>query len=79
MRPAMTDPTLVRVREATAAYAGAVRETQRFFDRLDDTIDPAVLAEYANLLRREDAARTARRDALDAAGVNVGSIDNPDG
>lgn len=75
----MTDTTLIRVQEAAAAYAGAVRETQRFFDRIEDTDDPSVLAEYANLLRREDAARSDRRDAIRTAGIDVASIDGPGG
>ena len=74
----MADQTLIRVRETAAAYAEAVRQTQRFFDRIEDTDDPSVLIEYANLVRREEAAQADRLDALEAAGIDVPSIDNGD-
>jgi hypothetical protein len=58
----MADKTLIRVRETALAYAEAVRTTQRFFDRLEDTGDPSVLAEYAALVEREtvDGGTTER-------------------
>ena len=62
--------------DAALAYAEAVRQTQRFFDRIEDTDDPSVLIEYANLVRREEAAQADRLDALEAAGIEVPSIDN---
>jgi hypothetical protein len=74
----MADKTLIRVRETALAYAEAVRTTQRFFDRTEDTTDPAVLAEYAVLVEREKEAEEERLDAIVAAGIEVPSIDESD-
>jgi hypothetical protein len=74
----MADKTLIRVRETALAYAEAVRTTQRFFDRLEDTGDPSVLAEYAALVEREKQAAEDRLDAIEAAGIEVPSIDESD-
>jgi hypothetical protein len=74
----MADKSLIRVREAALAYAEAVRTTQRFFDRVEDTTDPAVLAEYATLVEREKEAQEERLDAIEAAGFEVPSIDESD-
>jgi hypothetical protein len=74
----MADKSLIRVREAALAYAEAVRQTQRFFDRIDDTEDPSVLAEYATLVEREKEAQADRLDAIEAAGFEVPSIDESD-
>ncbi|WP_236031030.1 hypothetical protein [Paractinoplanes lichenicola] len=70
--------TIKALREAAAAYAEAVRTTQRYFDRVEDTDDPAVLVEYATLAEREKEAAEARRDALEAAGIEVPSIEETD-
>jgi len=74
----MADKTLIRVRETALAYAEAVRTTQRFFDRIEDTEDPSVLAEYATLVEREKEAAGDRLDAIEAAGIEVPSIDESD-
>lgn len=74
----MADTTLIRVREAALAYAEAVRQTQRFFDRIEDTEDPSVLVEYAALVEREKEAQEQRLDAIEAAGIEVPSIDESD-
>ena len=74
----MADETVIRVRESAAAYAEAVRTTQRFFDRIEDNNDPAVLAEYAALVEDEKRAAEARLDAIQAAGFEVPSIDESD-
>ena len=74
----MADKTIIRVREAAQAYAEAVRNTQRFFDRLEDNNDPAVQIEYATLLEREKEAAEARLDAIEAAGFEVASIEESD-
>ena len=74
----MADKTIIRVREAAQAYAEAVRNTQRFFDRLEDNNDPAVQIEYATLLEREKEAASERLDAIEAAGFEVPSIDESD-
>jgi len=74
----MADKTIIALREAALAYAEAVRTTQRYFDRIEDTEDPAVLVEYATLVEREKEAEQARLDALEAAGIEVPSIDESD-
>jgi hypothetical protein len=74
----MADKTLIRLRETSLAYSQAVRNTQRFFDRIDDSADPAVLAEYATLAEREKEAHEERLDAIEAAGLEVPSIDESD-
>jgi hypothetical protein len=74
----MADKTIIAVRETAAAYAEAVRATQRFFDRVEDTTDPALLAEYANLVQQEKRAAEARLDAIEQAGFEVPSIDESD-
>ncbi|HEX8631741.1 MAG TPA: hypothetical protein VF755_26580 [Catenuloplanes sp.] len=71
-----TDPDLRRVQQAAAAFTGAVRETERFLDRMGDTPDPAAIAEYANLAAREEAARADRRAALTEFGLRAPSIDD---
>jgi hypothetical protein len=74
----MADKILIQIRETALAYAEAVRNTQRFFDRIEDTGDPAVLAEYATLVEREKEAAEDRLDAIEAAGLEVPSIDESD-
>ena len=74
----MADKTIILLRETSAAYTAAVRETQRFFDRIDDNNDPALLIEYATLVEREKEAAGARLDAIEAAGFEVPSIDESD-
>ncbi|WP_246613656.1 hypothetical protein [Paractinoplanes bogorensis] len=74
----MADKTIIALREAALAYAEAVRTTQRFFDRIEDTDDPSVLVEYAALAEREKEAQEARLEALEAAGIEVPSIDESD-
>ncbi|MBM2623320.1 hypothetical protein JIG36_48270 [Actinoplanes sp. LDG1-06] len=78
MTSRMADKTIIALRETALAYAEAVRTTQRFFDRLEDTDDPSVLVEYAALAEREKEAQEARLDALEAAGIEVPSIDESD-
>ncbi|MEV4351688.1 hypothetical protein AB0J83_45095 [Actinoplanes sp. NPDC049596] len=74
----MADQTIIAIRETAAAYSEAVRNTQRFFDKLEDTEDPSALAEYATLVQREKEAVEARLDAIEAAGLEVPSIDESD-
>jgi len=74
----MADKDLLRIRETALAYAEAVRTTQRFFDRVKDIEDPAVQVEYATLVQREKEAAEARLDAIDAAGIEVPSLDRSD-
>jgi hypothetical protein len=74
----MADLTVIRLRQTALAYAEAVRDTQRFFDRVEDTADPAVLVEYAALAQREKEAAEDRLDAVEAAGIEVPTIDESD-
>jgi hypothetical protein len=74
----MADKNLLRIRETALAYAEAVRTTQRFFDRVEDTTDTSVLIEYATLVEREKEAAEDRLDALEAAGLEVPSLDESD-
>jgi hypothetical protein len=74
----MADKSLIRIRETARVYAEAVRETQRFFDRIDDTSDPSTQIEYATLVEREKEAMEARLDALEEDGIEVPSIDESD-
>ncbi len=74
----MADKTIIAIRETASAYAEAVRTTQRFFDRLEDSDDPSALVEYATLVEREKEAEEARLDAIVAAGIEVPSIDESD-
>ena len=74
----MADKTIIAVREAAEAYARAVRNTQRFFDRIEDNSGPGFLVEYATLVEREKAAAEERLDAIEAAGFEVPSIDESD-
>ena len=78
MTVVMADKTIIAIRETALAYAEAVRTTQRFFDRLEDADDPSALVEYAALVEREKEAEQARLDALEAAGLEVPSIDESD-
>jgi hypothetical protein len=78
MTVGMTDKTIIAIREAADAYAQAVRATQRFFDHLEDADDPSALVEYATLVEREKEAEQARLDAIEAAGLEVPSIDESD-
>jgi hypothetical protein len=74
----MTDTTIITLRQTAEAYAAAVRNTQRFFDGVEDTADPSVLVEYATLVEREKEAAEARLDAIEAAGIEAPSIDESD-
>ena len=78
MTVAMADETIIAIRETALVYAEAVRTTQRFFDHLEDAADPSVLVEYATLVEREKEAEQARLDAIEAAGIEVPSIDESD-
>jgi hypothetical protein len=74
----MADKELVRIRETSLAYAEAVRATQRYFERVDDIVDPAVQIEYASLVEGEKRAAEDRLDAIEAAGFEVPSLDESD-
>ena len=74
----MADETISAVRDAAAACASAVRESRRYFERLEDNNDPGIQAEYAFLAEQEKSALAARRDAIVAAGFETPSIDDSD-
>jgi hypothetical protein len=74
----MADETIIRVREAAHAYAEAVRNTQRFFDRIEDNDDPGLLVEYATLAQWEKEAGQERLAAIEAAGFEAPSVDESD-
>ncbi|MEV2242646.1 hypothetical protein [Micromonospora sp. NPDC049891] len=71
--PAADDRELLR--QAAAAHTAAVRESEAFLRRLPEVPDPADLAEYANLLTREEQTRADRQAAADAAGLAIGSLE----
>ncbi|MEG3636569.1 hypothetical protein [Micromonospora palythoicola] len=63
------------LRRAAAAHTAAVRECEAFLRRLPEVPDPADLAEYANLLTREEQTRADRQAAADAAGLAIASLE----
>ncbi|GAB3842151.1 hypothetical protein ACFFMR_27690 [Micromonospora andamanensis] len=71
--PAADDRELLR--QAAAAHTAAVRESEAFLRRLPEVPDPADLAEYANLLTREEQTRADRQAAADAAGLAIASLE----
>ncbi|MEN3613557.1 hypothetical protein [Plantactinospora sp. ZYX-F-223] len=62
------------VRRVAAAHTAASRDVEAFLRRVPALPSPEDIAEYAALLAREEALRTERTDAADAAGLNVPSI-----
>jgi hypothetical protein len=66
---------LHRARTAARAMAKAATEIADFLDRASAVPDPAQLAEFANLLAREESAQERRNDACAAAGLEVDSIE----
>jgi hypothetical protein len=70
----VSDP-VETVRLAASQYAAAVQETERFAARLTAVPGPSELAEYANLLAREEAAHGNRRDAFAAIGMTMDSLE----
>ncbi|MGI5150617.1 hypothetical protein ACQEVC_30405 [Plantactinospora sp. CA-294935] len=62
------------VRRLAAAHTAASRDVEAFLRRVPALPSPEDIAEYAALLAREEALRTERTDAADAAGLNVPSI-----
>jgi hypothetical protein len=64
---------------AAKAFAEAADEMVEFLRRLDSPLDPAAIAEYANLLAREQSTWDARTQALRAAGLTAPSVDAGEG
>ena len=67
------------LRQAAATHTAAARDVETFLRRVADVPDPADIAEYANLLTREERARTDREAAADAVGLTIGSIEPDQG
>ncbi|PWR05017.1 hypothetical protein DKT68_29085 [Micromonospora acroterricola] len=61
--------------QAAAAHTATTREMEAFLRRLPEVPGPADVAEYANLLTREERTRGERDAAADAAGLTIGSLE----
>ncbi len=66
---------LTQALRAARAHVAAAEQLAGFIERLGPTPNPADIAEYATLLRRERATLDERTDALRAAGLSVPSVD----
>ncbi|MFC0004416.1 hypothetical protein [Micromonospora siamensis] len=64
------------LRQAAATATAAARDLEAFLRRLPDVPDPADVAEYANLLSREERARGERQSAADTAGLQLPSMES---
>ncbi|MFY1670802.1 hypothetical protein ACN27G_12660 [Plantactinospora sp. WMMB334] len=62
------------VRRIAAAHTAASRDVEAFLRRIPEVPTPADITEYAALLAREEALRTERTDAAEAAGLGVPTI-----
>ncbi|SCL22249.1 hypothetical protein GA0074692_1361 [Micromonospora pallida] len=62
-------------RRAATTHTAAARDVETFLRTLPATPGPEHVAEYANLLSREERARSDRQAAVDALGLTVGSIE----
>lgn len=69
------DAALAQAVRAARAHADATTQTARFLDQMGTVPDAASVAEYANLLAREESTRDDRTSALRAAGLDVPSLD----
>ncbi|MBF9131580.1 hypothetical protein I0C86_21815 [Plantactinospora sp. S1510] len=61
-------------RRIAAAHTAASRDVEAFLRRVPALPTPEDVAEYAALLAREEAIRTERTDAAEAAGLGVSTI-----
>ncbi|MBY8874621.1 hypothetical protein K7640_22590 [Micromonospora sp. PLK6-60] len=64
------------LRQAAATHTAASRDVESFLRRLPEVPGPADVAEYANLLSREERARADRQAAADAAGLRLDSLES---
>ena len=64
---------------AARAHARAANDVAQFVQQLSGAPDPAAVAEYANLLAREESTFEERTQALRAAGLSVPSLDADEG
>lgn len=74
--PVPDDDPLAAARWAATRYAEAVRDTELFTHRLEGDPDPDNVLEYAALAAREEWAHARRREAFEALGFTVGSIES---
>ncbi|WDZ82565.1 hypothetical protein [Micromonospora cathayae] len=63
-------------RRAAEAATAAARDLESFLRTLPETADPSHVAEYANLLSRDERARADRQAAVDRLGLTIGSIES---
>ncbi|GIG87476.1 hypothetical protein [Plantactinospora endophytica] len=61
-------------RQIAAAHTAASRDVEAFLRQVPELPSPEDVAEYAALLAREEALRTERTDAAEAAGLGVPTI-----
>jgi hypothetical protein len=61
-------------RRIAAAHTAASRDVEAFLRRVAAVPTLADIAEYANLLAREEAFRDERQDAAEATGLDVPTI-----
>ncbi|MFG1677612.1 hypothetical protein [Micromonospora sp. NPDC049282] len=64
------------LRQAATAHTAAAADVEAFLRRLPEVPDPADVTEYADLLSREERARTDLRAAADAAGLRLPSTES---
>jgi hypothetical protein len=73
----MSDENLLRrARRAAELHMSAVRDVERFIAHLGSAMDAGTVAEFANLLAREEATLADRQDALAALGLDVPSVES---
>ncbi|MEV4755009.1 hypothetical protein AB0J86_07840 [Micromonospora sp. NPDC049559] len=63
-------------RRIAAAHTAASRDIEAFLRRVPAVPAPADIAEYTNLIAREEALRAERQDATDAAGLQILSVES---
>lgn len=72
----MTDEDLLtRARRAAEQHTQAVRDTARFIAGLDGSADTGQIAEYANLLAREEATLAERQEIMTDLGLEAPSVE----
>jgi hypothetical protein len=70
------DDVLRRARRAAQLHTTAVGDMERFVEGFDGTPDAAALAQFAELLAREEATRADRQDALAELGLEAPSVES---
>jgi hypothetical protein len=68
---------LAAARRAAAAHTGASRDLEAFLRRVPATPGPAEIAEYGDLLAREEELRAQRLEAAEEVGLSVPSVESP--